>query len=156
MMFCLAVVTLLSGCGPHGDPRPEAPKAAKPGLTPVAPVIKPGAFVNVTDKADIRFKLDNGEAGEYMLLSTTPGGCAFLDYDQDGYQDIFLVQGGPAPGAPTNSARPLCALYRNLGNGTFKDVTKESGVAKIDMGFAQAVAVGDYDNDGYPDMYVTA
>src|SRR5262249_14287733 len=153
LAFVLSIVCF-AGCGPHNDPHSFA---AKKGVSQsAAPTIKPGAFVNITEKAGIHFKLDNGEAGEYMLVSTTPGGCAFVDYDQDGFQDSFLVQGGPAPGAAPAANRPHCALYRNLGNGTFRDVSEESGVSRIETGFAQAVAVGDYDNDGFPDLYVTA
>src|SRR5262249_15206834 len=111
---------------------------------------------NVAEKAGTRFTLDNGEDGKYMLVATTPGGCAFLDYDQDGLPDIFLVQAGPTPDKPAGTPRPPCKLYRNLGNGSFPHVTAEAGLDKIDQGYAQAVAAGDYDNDGYPDLYVTA
>jgi hypothetical protein len=120
-----------------------------------APIPAGGAFEDATEKANIRFTYSNGRDESYRMVETTPGGCAFLDYNKDGLQDIFLIQSGPAPGSKSTEKRPPCALYRNKGDGTFLDATEESDIGKIDQGYAQAVAVGDYDNDGYPDILVT-
>lgn len=117
--------------------------------------LKSDAFVNVTNQAGIDFRHSNGAKGKFLLVETTPGGCAFLDYDQDGWQDIFLVQSGPTPDAPRSISRPPCKLYRNKGDGTFEDVTQEAGFHHYNQGYAQGVAVGDYDNDGYPDIFLT-
>src|SRR2546422_1808759 len=86
-------------------------------------------------------------------LPETPGpGCAFLDYDNDGWMDVYLVNGGPCDfWTPTKPVRN--ALYRNNRDGTFTDVTGKAGVAA--GGYGQGVAVGDYDGDGFPDLYVT-
>jgi hypothetical protein len=94
----------------------------------------------------------NGRSPEKYLPETTGAGCAFLDYDNDGWMDIYLVNSGKcdfyAPDPPLRNA-----LYRNNRDGTFTDVTEKAGVAA--GGFGQGVAVGDYDRDGFPDLYVT-
>jgi hypothetical protein len=94
----------------------------------------------------------NGKSAEKYLPETTGAGCAFLDYDGDGWMDIYLVNSGKcdffSPDPPLRNA-----LYRNNRNGTFTDVTEKAGVAA--GGFGQGVAVGDYDGDGFPDLYVT-
>jgi hypothetical protein len=94
----------------------------------------------------------NGKSPEKYLPETTGAGCAFLDYDNDGWLDIYLVNSGKcdfyAPDPPLRNA-----LYRNNRDGTFTDVTEQAGVAA--GGYGQGVAVGDYDRDGFPDLYVT-
>ncbi|HZQ25091.1 MAG TPA: CRTAC1 family protein [Terriglobales bacterium] len=94
----------------------------------------------------------SGRSPERYLPETTGPGCAFLDYDNDGWMDIYLVNSGKCDFF--NPAVPLRnALYRNNRDGTFTDVTEAAGVAG--GGYGQGVAVGDYDNDGLPDLYVT-
>ena len=94
----------------------------------------------------------NGRSSDYYLPETTGAGCAFLDYDNDGWMDIYLVNSGEcdffAPSSPLSNA-----LYRNNRDGTFTDVTKKAGVPG--GGYGMGVAVGDYDGDGWPDLYVT-
>jgi enediyne biosynthesis protein E4 len=94
----------------------------------------------------------NGKSPQRYLPETTGAGCAFLDYDQDGWMDIYLVNSGKCdffnPDPPLRNA-----LYRNNRDGTFTDVTEKAGVAA--GGYGQGVAVGDYDGDGFPDLYVT-
>jgi len=94
----------------------------------------------------------NGKSPEKYLPETTGAGCAFVDYDNDGWMDIYLVNSGKcdfyAPDPPLRNA-----LYRNNRDGTFTDVTEKAGVAA--GGYGQGVAVGDYDRDGFPDLYVT-
>jgi hypothetical protein len=93
-----------------------------------------------------------GKSAEKYLPETTGAGCAFLDYDNDGWMDIYLVNSGKCDFYnPTSSLRN--ALYRNNRDGTFTDVTEKAGVAA--GGYGQGVAVGDYDGDGFPDIYVT-
>src|SRR5262249_15180156 len=83
---------------------------------------------------------------------STGSGAAWLDYDQDGLLDLFLVQGYPfVPPYPADV--PGCKLYRNLGGGKFQDVTARTGVGHVGCG--QGAAVGDIDNDGFPDLFVT-
>ena len=93
-----------------------------------------------------------GKSPEKYLPETSGAGCAFFDYDNDGWMDIYLVNSGPADFY--QPAKPLRnALYRNNRDGTFTDVTEKAGVAGNRYGMG--VAVGDYDGDGFPDLYVT-
>jgi len=110
-------------------------------------------FTDVTQEAGITWKHFSGESPDRFLIETTGGGVAFLDFDRDGLLDIFFVNGGETPRG--KSAVPVRnALYRNLGNGKFEDVAAKAGVDKINF-YGVGVAVGDFDNDGFPDLYVT-
>src|SRR5437773_11582327 len=94
----------------------------------------------------------SGQSPEMHLPETVGAGCAFLDYDNDGWMDIYLVNSGPCDFyKPAASLRN--ALYRNNRDGTFTDVTKKAGMPADADGMG--VAVGDYDGDGWPDLYVT-
>src|SRR5439155_20711698 len=94
----------------------------------------------------------NGRSPEYYLPETTGAGCAFLDYDNDGWMDIYLVNSGKCdffdPSPPLRNA-----LYRNNRDGTFTEVTEKAGVPG--GGYGMGLAVGDYDSDGFPDLYLT-
>jgi hypothetical protein len=144
----------LSGCG-EAKPKtvvpiaraPVAPKEIKPGTIPSV------KFVDITKEAGITFRHFNGAFGEKLLPETMGAGVAFLDYDGDGDQDLFFVNSSYWPGHEVKPA-PTQALYRNDGKGHFEDVTKAAGLDKTFYG--QGVAVGDYDNDGDADLYITA
>jgi enediyne biosynthesis protein E4 len=110
-------------------------------------------FTDVTQQAGITWRQFSGESRERHLIETMGGGVAFLDFDGDGRLDIFFVNGGETPNG--KSSGPLRnALYRNLGNGKFVDVAAQAGVDKLNF-YGMGVAVADFDNDGYPDIYVT-
>jgi hypothetical protein len=110
-------------------------------------------FRDVTAQAGIHFTHNNGAFGKKWLPETMGPGCAFIDYDNDGYPDVILINGTDFPGHPHAGATTL-KLYHNNGNGTFTDVTRKAGL-EVPM-FGLGVAVGDYDNDGFDDLFVTA
>jgi len=109
-------------------------------------------FIDVTPRAKIAFKHCNGATGKKYLMETMGSGCAFLDFDCDGYLDIYFVNGGLLPEfKPNGDVRN--ALYRNNRDGTFTDVTEKAGVQG--HGYGMGVVAGDYNNDGLPDLFVT-
>ena len=119
----------------------------------VVPGVSPGfQFSDVTSHAGIHFQHNSGAFGGKLLPETLGSGCAFLDYDRDGWQDILLINGMNWPGH--NQRRSTLRLYHNNGNGTFSDVTSRAGL-DVEM-YGMGVAVGDYDNDGFPDIFITA
>ena len=108
-------------------------------------------FTDVTAQAGIHFEHNSGAFGGKFLPETLGSGCAFLDYDRDGWQDILLINGADWPGH--KKTRTTLRLYHNNGNGTFTDVTARAGL-DVEL-YGMGVAVGDYNNDGYPDILIT-
>ena len=110
-------------------------------------------YTDVRESAKIRFQQDSTQTEEKYYLETMGTGVAWIDYDQDGLMDLYFVQS-----AATDLYKPphpiRSALYHNNGDGTFTDVTEKAGVGG-EGHYGQGVAVGDFDNDGYPDLYVT-
>ncbi|HEX8474122.1 MAG TPA: CRTAC1 family protein [Pyrinomonadaceae bacterium] len=165
----LLLSILLSGC--KQDPtttatlapqeqQAGADAAASPGATPTptatpTPAPRPSGaieFTDVTGEAGIRFRHNNGAAGKKYLPETMGAGAAFLDYDNDGWQDIFFVNSTNWP--EKRGGKTFSALYHNNRDSTFTDVTREAGLAVELYGIGCAVA--DYDNDGFADIFVTA
>ncbi len=122
-------------------------------LLSTLPAVPPVQFKDITSKAGINFEHFNGVAGDFYFPEIAGPGAAFLDYDGDGDQDVFLVNGSSLP-TPNPHKDPNSKLLQNDGAGSFVDVTAES---KIDLRgfFGMGAAAGDYDNDGDPDLYVT-
>ena len=138
------LAVLATACG---GPAPEGKGKPAIAATEAADVV----FTDVTAAAGIDFTHHNGRSGEKYLPETLGSGCAFIDFDGDGRVDVFLVNSKPwTAGADA----PTSKLYRNKGDGTFEDVTRQAGLA-IPM-FGIGVAFGDVDNDGFDDLYVTA
>jgi enediyne biosynthesis protein E4 len=108
-------------------------------------------FADVTQHAGIQFQHNSGAYGGKLLPETLGSGCAFLDYDADGWQDILLINGMDWPGHKRQ--RSTLRLYKNNRNGTFTDVTKAAGL-DVEM-YGMGVAVGDYNNNGFPDIFIT-
>ncbi|MGB7189474.1 MAG: CRTAC1 family protein [Acidobacteriaceae bacterium] len=132
---------------PHGKPhrQPYPPNANHPG---------PAWFEDVARQAGLNMRNVNGEpAIKKYILETTGSGVAILDYNHDGWPDILLLNGQTLDGEPVAGSEPTSHLYRNNHNGTFTDVTKSAGLTAT--GWAQGACVGDYDNDGYDDIYIT-
>ena len=114
--------------------------------------VNPMRYVDVASSAGISFQHDNAASPEKYLIETMGSGCGWIDYDQNGLLDLYLVNGASTRlYTPKHTLRS--ALYRNNGDGTFTDVTTKAGVAAEGL-FGMGVAVGDYDNDGFPDLLV--
>jgi hypothetical protein len=127
--------------GAFGLPLPELGQASGPGFR----------LMDVTVAAGLTFRHNNGAYGGKLLPETLGAGCAFLDYDADGWQDILLINGRDWPGHRRQPS--TLRLYRNNRNGTFSDVTRAAGL-DIEM-YGMGVAVGDFNNDGFQDVLVT-
>jgi hypothetical protein len=141
----LLAALLLSGCGR----RPVSPIGSA-GSVPTPAGVR---FVDVTAQAGIHFQHTSGRSGRFYLPETLGSGCAFLDYNHDGKPDLFFVNGSRLPGF-TGKGPFYPALYRNNGDGTFTEVTREAGL-DVDC-YGLGVAIADYDGDGFEDLYLTA
>ena len=133
----------------EAKPMPPPPGAASPiAGTPVGV-----SFVDVAAQSGLNAKtIFGGEGKNKYLLETTGCGLAFYDYDQDGWLDLFVVNGWRLEGFPTGQ-EPTCHLFKNNRDGTFTDVTAKAGLAR--SGWGQGCCVGDYDNDGHDDLFVS-
>ena len=143
-----------SGASTGGAHAPVKDALSRPitagGFVADAPVI----FVDVTHAAGIdKFHHRSGTPEKGTILETPGSGVALLDYDNDGWLDIYLLNGSTFPALKGKEAPPRAMLLHNNHDGTFTDVTEKAGVANERWGFG--VAVGDYDNDGWPDIYVS-
>jgi hypothetical protein len=136
LLLCLATVS--------GQNSAPLKTTNSPGVT----------FVNVAPQAGLTAKTIYGdEHRNRYLLETTGSGAAFIDYDNDGWQDIFLVSGTRLDGLPPNVSSTN-RLYHNNRDGKFIEVTEKAGLVRT--GWGQAVCVGDYDNDGYDDLFISS
>ena len=147
------VVTLLDDSNPWdvavGGTSPKV------GTAGAAPSIegKPW-FVDDAKSAGMQFTFRNGETVIRQMPVALSGGVALLDFDGDGWLDVYALQGGPfppAPGSPHNGDK----LFHNKGDGTFEDVTERAGIAALPGGYGLGATVGDVDNDGRPDLFIT-
>ena len=147
-LFAFISVGLL-GFGPKSSSQTAKPSPATPGTLP--------AFEDVSQQAGIDFHHSFGETRLSSIMEATGSGCAWVDYDNDGLLDLYVLSGRYMEGV-TKFAKPAGRdatnkLYRNNGDGTFVDVTAKASVPGKDFGMA--VTAGDFDNDGYEDLYVT-
>ncbi len=146
----LLVVILLSGSGAPGSRAQATPSPSQKASPQAAPIAH---FVDLADKAGLAaINVFGGEQTKKYIIETTGTGVAIFDYDNDGWPDIFVVNGTTLEGFPQKEA-PSNHLYHNNHDGTFTDVTAKTGL--VATGWGQGVCVGDYDNDGWEDLYVT-
>ncbi|HEX5234617.1 MAG TPA: CRTAC1 family protein [Silvibacterium sp.] len=164
LAFCLVVaLAFASGCKqrpPAKDVNTPTAQKAAPSAAPATAASSSGAddrpskpihFTDITTSAGIHFKHNSGAFGNKYLPETMGSGVCFIDYDNDGWQDILLVNSMDWPGHKTGTSYP--ALYHNNHDGTFTDVTRHAGL-DVEM-YGMGCAIGDYDNDGYDDIYIT-
>ena len=109
-------------------------------------------LVNRASDLGIKHSYQNGASGNRLMVEATGGGCGWVDFDRDGWWDLYVAQGGN-PAEPAGPGQPLDRLYRNFYGEHFVDVTPYSGIEE--RGYSQGVAVGDFDDDGFDDIYVT-
>jgi len=171
LSFSFAILLLSSpGCDFVSHPAPTLSKpvvssdARKParktsrisediqGMTYKAPPVKNRTRLTELPDSGIDFTYLNGSRGQALMVEATGGGCGWLDYDLDGQPDLYLGQGGD-PAAPASSLQPNDRLFRNVGQGHFEDITPWAGIEEYNYG--QGVAVADFDNDGFDDIFVT-
>jgi tetratricopeptide (TPR) repeat protein len=113
------------------------------------------AFVDDADVVGLRFRFDNGASPQRQMPETMSGGVGLLDFDGDGRLDVYCVQAGPFPPDLSAPATSGDCLFRNRGDGTFEDATASSGLSDFARGYGHGVAMGDFDNDGHADLFVT-
>src|SRR6266508_100824 len=154
---------ILFGQTPPKKPEPQQPMGgvstgtalnySSRRTTGITDAKAPMIFEDATDKTAIaNFKHHSGTPAKDYIFEVPSGGVAIIDYEGDGLPDIYFLNGSTVPALQGKEKPPRAALYHNLGNWKFEDVTNKAGVANERWGFG--VAVGDYDNDGRPDMFV--
>ena len=111
-------------------------------------------FTDIAPKSQFTYRSNNNYTGRKYFPQPMCGGVGILDYDQDGKMDIFFTNGAKFPEMKKVDASYYNCLLRNRGDGTFEDVTRKAGLAGENLGYSFGVAVGDYDNDGYPDLFI--
>jgi hypothetical protein len=142
--MALALAAFLGAATPKTKPKGASPARDKDAGCPVV-------FTDVAAAAGLKFTHERGATPEHQLPETMGSGVAWLDYDNDGWMDLYVVQSGlfPPRGEPGSNDR----LYRNRGNGTFEDVTQKAGIR--DRAYGMGAIAADFDNDGFTGIFVT-
>ena len=161
MFVCLVVASLLTAPSAFALQASLPPEGAKTQLAPsgkatTTAVPAPGSrisFEDLIERSGVRFRINNSISPQRYSIETMLGGVAVFDYNNDGLLDIFFTNGAAIPSLEKTDPNYWNRLYRNNGDGTFTDVTEQAGVKGV--GYSMGVAAGDYDNDGFVDLYVT-
>jgi hypothetical protein len=135
---------LIEGLQPSSTPLPEPIQLASASIP---------SFIDVHKEVGLDFVYDNGNSPKKLMIESTSGGGGWLDYDSDGWWDLYLPQGGNPFSRDESRRDSNDQLYRNLDGESFVRVTQQAGIANVEFG--HGVAVGDFDNDGFDDIYVT-
>jgi hypothetical protein len=145
--------TPVPGLASHQAAQPRRPGAGKKSANTPVPAASAVQFADVIEQSKITFKLKNSVSPQRYTFETMVGGVAIFDYNNDGLLDILFTNGASIPSLEKNGPAYWNRLFRNNGDGTFTDVTEKAGLQGI--GYAMGVAAGDYDNDGFVDLYIT-
>ena len=166
-VLAIASVAVLSVCGCAAKhPSSTSPVTDIPVTTVIDPKValaaapvtaNPVTFTDITTASGVHWTYQTGASGKHRMMEDLGGGVALFDYNNDGLLDIYAPQAGPLPAAPPDERNfsHQSVLYRNNGDGTFTDVTDAAGLGG-DHHYGQGVSIADYDNDGWPDIYVSA
>src|SRR5579864_8957773 len=134
-------------------PQPGRASHGRESAKNVAPAASAIQFANILEQSKIKFALKNSISPKRYTFETMAGGVALFDYNNDGLLDIFFTNGAAIPSLEKIDASYSNRLFRNNGDGTFTDVTEKAHLQGV--GYAMGVAAGDYDNDGFVDLYIT-
>ena len=145
--------TSIPGPASHPAVQPRQTAPGKKSANTVVPSASAIQFENVIEPSQLKFKLKNSVSPQHYTFETMTGGVALFDYNNDGLLDIFFTNGAAIPSLEKSDPSYSNRLFRNNGDGTFTDVTQKAGLQGI--GYSMGVAAGDYDNDGFVDLYVT-
>jgi len=146
-------MTPVPGPAPNETAQPRRVAPAKGSANKIAPAATAIQFENIIESSKIKFTLKNSVSPQRYTFETMAGGIAVFDYNNDGLLDIFFTNGAAIPSLEKSDPSYSNRLFRNNGDGTFTDVTEKAGLHGI--GYSMGVAAGDYDNDGFVDLYVT-
>ena len=154
LFYLLAIFCIVTmGCHPDKQSGSEHEKNMHSALPPVSDYV----YLDISEASGINFRHTIGDHHLSNLVESVGGGAAFLDFDQDGYLDLYLVNGAHDPVLSDKEEEldytPVNELYHNRGDGTFEEVTKKAKVG--DPSYGMGVTIGDYDNDGFPDIYIS-
>jgi enediyne biosynthesis protein E4 len=138
---------------PHQEIQPRRAAPGKEPANKAVPAVAAIQFENTIEQSKIKFKLKNSVSPRRYTFETMTGGVALFDYNNDGLLDIFFTNGAAIPSLEKSDPSYSNRLFRNNGDGTFTDVTEKAGLRGI--GYSMGAAAGDYDNDGFVDLYVT-
>jgi len=141
------------GTSPHPVVQPRRPDPGKESANKRVSGASAIQFENIIEQSKIKFALKNSVSPQRYTFETMVGGVALFDYNNDGLLDIFFTNGAAIPSLEKTGPEYWNRLFRNNGDGTFTDVTEKAGLAGI--GYSMGVAAGDYDNDGFVDLYIT-
>jgi len=133
----------------------DASPRRRPTTSAVATGLGPARFVDDAETSGLKFTFDNGASPAHQMPETMSGGVGLLDFNGDGWLDVYVVQAGPFPPSLATPETGGDRLFRNRGDGTFEDATTTSGLAAFARGYGHGVTVGDFDGDGRPDLFIT-
>ena len=153
-VFSLAAqAPAVTAAASHQAAQPHRAVPGKKSANTMVPAASAIQFENVIEQSKIKFKLKNSISPQRYTFETMTGGVAVFDYNNDGLLDIFFTNGAAIPSLEKSDPSYSNRLFRNNGDGTFTDVTEKAGLQGV--GYSMGVAAGDYDNDGFVDLYVT-